>query len=203
MTTLKIRKGKTFSHVIRYGIKPFIYKAITNIDQSAPARVEAVSHGIVDGWPVAIVSVEGMREINAEYDPPRPTEYRQATVVDADTIEFNDINASQFKAYVSGGYLQFYTPVDLVGSTPRMVVQTREGGEIIASSSAEHILDGALAVSVAVDNPLKTISFVFSDEVTSAITQKSAIFKCELEDSLGAKHYLGSGDIEFSDEIVA
>ena len=199
---LEIGKGKTFSHVLRYGIKPFVYKAITGITRTAPARVEAAGHGIIDGWPVAIVSVNGMREINAECDPPHPTEYRQATVVDANTVEFNDINASQYRDYVSGGYLQLYTPVDLIGSTPRMVVKTREGGEIIASSDAAHILDGALAVSVTVDNTLKTISFVFSDEVTAAIDKKFAVFGCELEDSLGAKHYLGSGEIKFVEETA-
>ena len=201
MSNLSIRKGKTFAHVLRYGAKPFVYKEITAITKTAPVRVTANANGLVDGWPAAIVSAGGMKEINAESSPPKPNEYHQATVIDANTVEFNDINAAEFKAYTSGGYLQYFTPVDLAGSTSRMVVRTKVGGEIIASSDAAHVTAGAAQIAVTTDNTAKTIVFLFTDEVTESITQKHAVFECEFHDSLGAVHYLDSGEIEFTQEI--
>lgn len=50
---LIITRGKTFTLVIRWGTEPIVYKAITAIQQSAPVRITAVGHGLVDGWPVA------------------------------------------------------------------------------------------------------------------------------------------------------
>ena len=35
MSKLTIRKGKTFTHVLRYGAEPFCYKAITAITRTA------------------------------------------------------------------------------------------------------------------------------------------------------------------------
>ena len=202
MSKLTIRKGKTFTHLLRYGVEPFIYKAITEIQQSAPVRIKAVGHGLVNGWPVAVVSAGGMTQLNAENDPPEPPEFQQATVVDADYIELNRVNASRFKLYTSGGYLQFYTPIDLAGGTARMVVKTKVDGDTIASSVAAHITDGALPIAAALDNVLKTILFLFTDEVTGAITNKAAVFECEFEDSAGAVHYLDSGTIDFTAEVA-
>lgn len=202
MSDLRIRKGKTFSHVLRYGAKPFVYKEITAITKTAPARVTATAHGLVDGWPAAVVSAGGMKEINAESAPPKNKDYRQAAFIDANTVEFNDINAAEFRAYTSGGYLQYFTPVDLAGSTSRMVVRTKVGGEIIASSDTAHVTAGAAQITVNTDNTAKTITFLFTDEVTTAIVQKTAVFECEFHDALGAVHYLDSGEIEFTQEIA-
>lgn len=202
MGDLRIRKGKTFSHVLRYGAEPYVYKEITAITRTAPVRITAPAHGLVNGWPVAVVSVLGMKDINAENSPPKPGEYRPATVVDANTIEFNSVNAAGFKSYVSGGYLQYYTPVDLTGAMSRMVVKTKVDGEVIASTVAAHITAGALGITVAMSNVDKTIGFVFSDEVTGQIAVKKCVFECEFEDSLGDVHYLDSGEIEFVQEIA-
>ena len=57
----------------------------------------------------------------------RDDEYHQVTVIDANTIEFNDVNAAAFKAYTSGGYLQYNTPADLTGYTARMAIKAKAG----------------------------------------------------------------------------
>lgn len=205
MSALEIRKGKTYAHVLRWGMEPFVYAPITGISKTAPMVVDAPAHGLVDGWPAAIVSVLGMTEANASKEPPAlpaPKDYHQSTVVDADTVEFNRINAAGFKAYKSGGYLQYYTPGNLVGATPRMVVWDKPGGSIIASSDPAHVTAGAAELELDVDLALNTIVFTFTDEVTSAITQSSATFEAEITDAAGATHYLDDGEITFIRELA-
>lgn len=122
---ITIRKGKTLAFLLRWGTVPIVYRPITGITQAAPAVVTAPSHGLVSGWPAAIVSVRGMVEINAQRFPPGESEYRPATVLTADTVEFNDINAADYHAYKAGGYLQYNTPHSLSGYTGRLSVFDR------------------------------------------------------------------------------
>lgn len=202
MSTLTIRKGKTYAHVLRWGVKSFVYSPITNITKTAPMVVTSPAHGLPDGWPVAIVSVVGMDEVNASKNPPAAKDYRQCKVIDGQHVEFNSVNAANFKTYKSGGYLQYYAPADLTGVSPRMVVWDKPGGSIILSSDHSHIATGAAPLTLAIDNALKTITFTFTDETTAAIVQSKAVFEVEIEDSLGATHYLDSGAITFIKELA-
>lgn len=201
MSDLEIRKGKTYAHVLRWGVEPIVYKPITGISKSAPMVVDAVGHDLLDGWPTAIVSVVGMDDVFAS-DAPKAKDYIQPTVVDADTVEFNKVNSANLKPYKSGGYLQYYTPADLTGAMPRMVVWDKPDGTIIASSDPLHVADGAAELDLDVDLALKTIIFTFTDEVTAAITQKKAVFEAEVADALGRVHYLDSGTITFIRELA-
>ena len=78
---LIITRGKTFTLVIRWGTEPIVYKAITAIQQSAPVRITAVGHGLVDGWPVAVTNVKGMTEINAEANNVRDGDFHPANLL--------------------------------------------------------------------------------------------------------------------------
>jgi hypothetical protein len=120
---LIIQQGSTFTQVLRWETPPVIYKPITAISQVAPVLITAPSHGIPKGWRVVVVSAKGMTQINAKNTPPRNTDYNQATVVSADQISLNGINAADFSPYVSGGYLQFNTPTDLTAYTARMSIK--------------------------------------------------------------------------------
>lgn len=201
MSSLTIRKGKTYSHVLRWGVEPIVYAPITSITKAAPMVVGAAGHGLIDGWPTAIVSVVGMDDAFAD-DAPKAKDYRQPTVIDADTVEFNRVNAANLKPYKSGGYLQYFTPADLTGANPRMVVLDKFGGTIIASSDAAHVTAGAAEIALDVDDSLRTITFTFSDEVTAAFTQRTGVFEAEIEDALGNVHYLDDGDITFIRELA-
>lgn len=121
-----IQQGKTSSHVLRWETAPIIYKAITGIVQSAPVAITAAAHGVPPNWRVAIVSVNGMAQINSPLDSKsRPTVYHQATVIDVNTLSLNDINAAGFNAWTSGGYVQYNTPTSLTGFTARMTIKDR------------------------------------------------------------------------------
>ncbi len=121
---LTILQGRTFSYPLKWEIEPIVYKPITGITQSAPCVVTAVGHGLPDGWRAAIVSVKGMTQINAS-NPPKDSEYVVTKVLTADTIELNTVNASEYKTYTSGGYVQYNTPQDLAGYVARMSIKDK------------------------------------------------------------------------------
>lgn len=126
---LEFTRGKTFGPlVIRWETSALIYKQISAISQAAPVRMTVTGHSIPNGWRAAVSGVKGMVEMNVA-DPSRirDDEYHQVTVIDANTIEFNDVNAAAFKAYTSGGYLQYNTPATLTGYTARMAIKAKAG----------------------------------------------------------------------------
>ncbi len=124
---LEFTRGKTFGPLpVRWETGAIIYKQISAISQTAPVRMTVPGHGLPAGWRAAVSGVKGMTEMNVT-DPSRirDDEYHQVTVIDANTVEFNDVNAAGFKAYTSGGYLQYNTPADLTGYTARMAIKAK------------------------------------------------------------------------------
>ena len=100
---IKIVKGKTFLDVIRWESAPVIYKAITGISFATGApRITEMAHGLTDGWLVACYGIEGLTELNAD-DPERlrESDYHASTVIDADTIEINEVNAANFRPWAA------------------------------------------------------------------------------------------------------
>lgn len=122
--------GKTFTDILRWETTPIVRVAISGITtpNGAPRIATLSPHGLVDGWRCAVTGVRGMVELNAT-DPNKikDAEYHQATVIDASTIEFNDINASQFKSWTSGGFIQYNTPAPLTGISARMAIKAVSG----------------------------------------------------------------------------
>lgn len=173
---MSIKKGKTFSRVLRPTAPPFIYKAITAITRTAPVSIKAVGHGLVNGQYVAVVSAKGMTEINAKVDSaghPKLAEYHKATVVDVDNVTINDINAADFGTYTSGGYLQFLTPVDMAGCTARRSIKDKIGGTELLSLTTEN---GGLAI----DNVAHTVTETIAATVTAGFTWKTGVTDLEL-----------------------
>src|SRR5271165_4560681 len=112
---LFIYQGDTFQRVVRWETKPFIYIAITEITNAAPVVITAPSHTLQDGWRVAVIDVLGMDEINSKGCGKRDSDFIPCTFIDSNTISFNEISSANFDPYTSGGYLKFYTPVNLTG----------------------------------------------------------------------------------------
>lgn len=193
---LKIVKGKTFARTLRAGALPFIYKAITAITKAAPARVTCTGHGIPNGWPVAVVSVQGMRQIKAETDPPKADDYKQATVIDSNTIDLNAVNSSEFSAYTSGGYLQLYTPTDLAGAAVRMTIKDKVGGTALIA------LDSALLGCITLDNTAKTITVTVSATITAALTWLRGVYDAEIQFADGTVLPLAYGSVTVVDEVT-
>ena len=170
---LTIQQGRTFSLALRWESPPIVYRPITAIAQTAPARLTVPMHGVPDGWRVAITNVKGMTEINAEANKLTSRDYHQATVVDANTLDINDINAAGFKPYTGGGYIQFNTPVDLMGFKARMKIKNRVGGTTLYTLTTEN---GALAIDAAA----KIITIDISESDTAAMTFTTGVYDLEM-----------------------
>ena len=180
-----VSAGETFQPVLRWGSDVLVSKAITAVTQAAPAVVTAVGHGVPDGWRVAVVSVRGMTQINAEKFPPSGADWHRATVLTADTVQLNKVNAADYTAYTSGGFLVYSTPVSLSGMTARMIIRDAPGTGTILATLTE-------LAGITLDNTAKTITPLLT---TAALTWTTGYYDLELTDSGGIVVQLLSGVI--------
>lgn len=199
---LVIQQGKTFNLVLRWESSPIVRKAITAITApNGAARITATAHGIPDGWRCAVTNVKGMTEINA-LDPNRvrDSEYTQATVIDANTVELNEVNAASFKPYVSGGFLQYNTPVSLTGHIGRMTIKDKVGGTVLAST--EVIYAPLNILNIVVDAAARTITLTISALSTAAITWKKGVFDLEMLSPSAVVTALITGNVSVLKEVT-
>lgn len=192
---LTIQQGKTFALVLRWETEPIVYKAITAIAQTAPVRITVPGFDAPDGWRVAPVSVKGMTEINAKNTPPRSTDYTPVTVIDADTVELNEVNAAGFHAYTSGGYLQYNTPVDLTGYTARMAIKDKIGGTVLHSLTTDN-------GGITIDTTKKTITLNIAAADSDDFAWVRGVYDLELISPAGVVTALISGRVSISKEVT-
>ena len=195
---LTIRQGETFTRIIRWETLPYVYKAITGVTQAAPVAITAVGHGLKTGWRTAVVSVKGMKEINAEHVPPRDSDYNQVTVVDVDTVTLNKVNSADFGAYISGGYLQFYTPVDLTGYSARMDIKDRIGGTVLLP-----LTSGAPDNRIVLNAAENTITVTITAVDTAALDFTKGVYDLELVAPTMAVTTIYSGTVTITKEVTA
>lgn len=173
MTDLTIIQGKTFNRVLRLSALPYVYKAISAISKTGPVSITANGHGILDGMRAAVVSVVGMTQINATNTPLRSSDFHKATVVDPNTITFNDINSAGFSTYVSGGYLQYLTPVSLAAATARMSIKDAIGGtELLRLDTTNS--------RITVNDTTKTITLTIDAVTTAGLVWTSGVYDLEM-----------------------
>ncbi len=193
---ITITKGDTFSLVLRWEVLPFIYKAITAITKAAPASITATSHGLVDGWRAAVVSVVGMREINAANKPPRSTDFHKVTFVDANTVTLNDVNSALYTTYTSGGFLQYYTPQSLASYTARMQIRPT------AADTATPLVSLTDSSGITLSDAAKTITITITAAVTAALTATAAVYDLELVSPTGVVTKLIQGNVTIASEVT-
>jgi len=195
-----IEQGKTFRLVIRWENENLVYKPISAITQAAPVAITSATHGAPDGWNVAIVSVKGMTQLNAANAPPKDKDYIPATKISDSIIELNSVNAAEYKAYTSGGYIQYYEPHDLADSSARMKIKDKVGGTTLLSSEGV-----TPAIDIALDNTAKTITVTISAADTAAITTwKKGVYELEGVDGTSPEvvYSLLTGTVTLVEEIV-
>lgn len=192
---LVITKGKTFTYVVRWETDVITYAAISAITQTAPVNITSASHGVPGGWRVAVVSAKGMTQINAAGDPPKDKDYRTATVSSASALQLNSVNASGYKAYTSGGYVQYFTPAALAGFTARMTVKDKVGGtELISLTTAN--------TKIVVDDVLKTITLSVGAVETAALAFSKGVYDLELVSATGVVTALLAGKVNVAAEVT-
>ncbi|MDG9928543.1 MULTISPECIES: hypothetical protein [unclassified Pseudomonas] len=113
---LAVVPGTTYRDTLRLMQPRWVYKPITLIAE-APARLTVPGHGLTDHWSVWVRGVSGMPTLNREPPQARPL---RAAVIDADTLEINELSAAGTNA--RGGELAYRVPLDLVGSVPVMTI---------------------------------------------------------------------------------
>ena len=192
---ITIVQGDTFSQTLFWETTPYVYKAITAVTKTAPAQITAVAHGLVSGWRAAVVSVVGMSAINSSNSPPKDKDFHEVTVMDVNTILLNDVNSALYAAYVSGGYLQSYTQVDMAGYTARMAIKTAIGGTLLLT------LDTTTG-SIVVNNTTKTITLILTAVATAALTWSTGVYDLEMVSPTGAVTKLITGTVTVSPEVT-
>ncbi len=199
---MNILRGKTYLLPIRFEVEPVISKPITAISTASGfPRLTVPGHGAPNGWSGYVIGVDSPRQINAGF-PVRDCDFRKMTVIDANTIEFNELDASGFKAYVSGGFLQYRTPVDLTGYTGRMKIKDKVGGTVLLSSSAP---DAPLnVIDIAVNNTAKTITLTVHASATTDISWSRGVYDLEMvsSDLEPVATRLISGKVSVIDEVT-
>lgn len=170
---ITIRRGSTFRWVIRVEQPKVVYVPITAIDKTAPVRLHAVAHGLTSGRRFLVTGAKGLTALNAKNSPPRATDYHKASVVDADTIEVNSINAANAAAYTGGGMIQYNAPLDMTGYEIRMQARASEKSEVVVFAAST--TDGKIVMQPDGMSAVLTLS----DTLTSAITASSAVYDVE------------------------
>jgi hypothetical protein len=192
---IDICMGVTWRYVAMWFTEPFIYKAITGVPQLAPLRLTVTGHGLVDYQRVAISDVLGMRELNAPEEPPDITDFLNQTVVDANTIEINSINASSYHAYTGGGNIRAHTPVDITGYLARMDIKDKVGGTILFTLSTTN-------GRIVVDNATKQITLLITDDESALFTWRRGVYTLELESPSGEVAALLTGRVTVIREVT-
>jgi len=197
---LKIIQGSTFKRPLRYLTDLLTFKAISAISAVAPATITATAHGIPDnGWPFRVSGVGGMVEINSPDD--NPEKGYAAIVVDANTLQVKNLDASRYSPYTSGGYIAYNTPVDLSafdGTPTKMRAQIRE------SSDSDDVLleltddNGRILI----DNTTKKITLLLDAETTAAIEWDAAFYALEGISASGEITPIAYGAVRVIKDVV-
>jgi hypothetical protein len=184
---LEIIRGKTFELDVFWSNRDVIVrKPIAAISYALGApRLTVTGHGMASGMAGFVTLVDGPDEINEE-DPsnPRLTDANVVTVIDQNTVEFNAVtpvreNGDPWDAYVAGGFLCYYAPMDLSGVVARVDFYDKPGGTVWASSQAANApLD---IVSVTVDAANKYIRIRIEEEDTDALVPRKGVCEMEVE----------------------
>lgn len=131
--TLTIRRGASADIPVRVESDSIAYAAITAMAKTAPLRVTAPTHGIPDDWRAGMQNAGGMTNLNTG-DILRDADLRRVTRVDANTLDFDGVNATAWRAYTSGGQVAYYAPLDLsVYTSARMDVRDAVDGALLAA----------------------------------------------------------------------
>jgi hypothetical protein len=190
---LKLFKGRTTKLTALWESDNFTYKAITGIQRTAPVRITCAGHGLHTGWYAAVSDVVGMTQINSKANSPDESDYHRVTVIDANTIEFNDMSAASFSAYKSGGYLRYREPVSLVGCRARMDIKDRVGGTLMLA------LDDTSGIEI--DDVNNTINITIPH--TATFSKSRAKYDLEVINASGEViTLLYESDVIINDEVT-
>jgi len=186
----KIYQGSTFNETLRWESSTQVYVPITNIEQSAPVVITAPGHNVPLEWRVKVTNVSGMTDINSSDN------YYQVTAATENTITINSINSLGYRAYNSGGVVEYNQPIDLTNLVARMQIRSRlEDDAVIQELTTENGL-------IIVDNVKKTITLTIPALTTAQYAFNNAVYALELITSGGQVTPFIQGSITLVKEVV-
>lgn len=128
---LRIIQGATLRKPLLLMQPRYEYRPIAAIQKTAPLRLSVPAHGMPAGWPCWVEGVTGWSALNRDKHRER---FRLAEVIDADTLEFNDLNGTTQNA--SGGHLVYRLPLDMTGASARLQIRDASGALLLELSTA-------------------------------------------------------------------
>jgi hypothetical protein len=190
---LCVAQGKTFQRVLRWGREPYQYRTVEAVTRDGALRLKSTAHGIPDGWMVALNGLRGMPELNARNQPPSRGDLYKATLIDADTIELNEISGARYGAWRGGGDIQFLSPVNVTGMSARMDIRSHRGDLLFRAEPG----DGRLTVDAA----LHGVVMRLPQTDTSAFDWACGVYEIEISDGTDV-FMLAFGEITVKKEVT-
>lgn len=95
----KVSCGWLYFYVSTSGTALTINRNITNVFNVSPCTIDVPDHGLKDGDQIYIDGVGGTTELNGNY--------YYITVFDQDTLILNDVDATGYGVYTSGGFISY------------------------------------------------------------------------------------------------
>lgn len=169
---ITITRGETFEFGFMWGDDRLLYLPITAMTSKAPVRLRVPGHGIPDGWPVRVTCVRQPEELNTPED-----EHVFVTVVDADTVELNTLNAHCWRQFSGDGLLVLRQPVDLTGWQARGQVRDKAGGTLLWSWHSDPA-EGPDSLIV-VDQALSQFVLTMSAAQAAALPWNKGVYDAE------------------------
>lgn len=189
---LRIEANVSFGFDFRWMLDELLARDITLISQGVSTLIDcAVAHGIPEGWKVAVVSADGMEDINAEEWPPDPRRMHVATVVSTTAVRLNKVNSSDWPAYAGGGTLVWYAPASLQACSAEMVVRDARGRALFALTS-----DGDIQVD---DTNKRLRARLGFEDPRAALWPKAAHYDLYVTDGSGFKENIATGEIRYEE----
>ena len=192
---LTIRKGSTFLWTLLPETATQKYIPITAITMTPTGvRLTAASHGLVEGWCFLISRCKGLTRLNmADEGSPRASDYFQANVIDADTVEINTSNTTGDKSYTGGGVLQYGIPMDLIGCVVRAKIIPTEGAKTVTLDISQYVTISIAACRIDIAVP---------GTETSLLPGNNLVLGIELEDATGHVFSLPVITLVLHEELV-
>ena len=192
---ITIKQGSTFSLTLKYGQPQFTVKAITGVTKSGQAVVTAPTHGLTVDWPVWVVGVNGMDQLNHKSDELRDAcAAYYAYYVDGNSLRL-DVDTTRFGAYTSGGEVLYHPPVDLTGFTARMQIR-----ETIESTTTLVSLTEASGITLG--GTAGTIGITIAATATALLDFDSAVYDLEVVSAGGIVTPVAYGNVYLNDEVT-
>jgi hypothetical protein len=181
-----VNAGATFHPTVRWGSDQLSAVPVQAIAQAAPAVITAPGHNVPPGWPVAVVSAQGMPQINATRYPPQGSDWRRATVLDAARVSLNSVNSADFTEYTTGGFLVYNAPMPLVGVAAHMAIYDnpdRTGVPIATLTTGSGITVDSMAMTI------------IPELQTAGLTWRIGYYELDMTDAAGIVTRILTGTI--------